>query len=221
MANFIHCNFLSQRRTRLCQVGRLFHGNWQQSDFINPHFTALLIQPLSVWIWFLETRHWGHDILCNREKPQKCTSGASEELWVCVSPRRKNLVRGKRWVRSNLLDQAAVSLTSTQSGRARWGTSWATVLWWEEKRGVEKPIFFLILEGTSSLHQSLPPPHGCGSFLVPTWSDWCCHGAIEIVKRWMAQVYQRVANHPRFQCRATFRYIFVYSAGRGAGPRNH
>lgn len=208
MANFIHCNFHSQRRTRLCQVGRLFHGNWQQSDFINPHFTALLTQPLSVWIWFLETRHWGHDILRNREKPQKCTSGASEELWVCVSPRRKNLVRGKRWVRSNLLEQAAVSLRSTAIGGGTWGTPWATVLWWEEKWGVEKPIFFLILEETSSLRPSVPPAHGCGSFLS-TRSDWFCHGAIENSQKVDGPgVYQRVANHPRFQCRATLSLYF-------------
>ena len=57
----------------------------------------------------------------------------------------------------------------------------------KKSEGVQKTIFLLILEETSSLQlaSSVPPPHGWGSFLVLTWSDWCCHGAIEIVKRWI------------------------------------
>lgn len=166
MANFIHCNFHSQRRTRLCQVGRLFHGNWQQSDFINPHFTALLIQPLSVWIWFLETRHWGHDILRNREATEMHFRGFLRSSGVCVSPRRKNLVRGKRWVRSNLLEQAAVSLRSTRSGEPH-GELWATVLL-DERKGVERGLpSFSFFEETSSLRHQFLLHTGAGVSLCP------------------------------------------------------
>lgn len=47
----------------------------------------------------------------------------------------------------------------------------------------KKTTLFLILEWTSSFHLQVLLPIRPGSFLVPTWSNRDCHGAVKMSQK--------------------------------------